>query len=281
MISFPSHIQIETSLACNSRCVFCPHKEMRRGPRNMADAVWKKIVDESRGRGIVYRPFMINEPFVDLRMPGIVRYIKQDATARVEFNSNGNVPAACDLPALIGAGIDLIRFSLDGASPESFSKSGRGGDYHAIVANILRFVAERDRQQSSCAIEVRMIDLPENREEQPRFLEFWQTRADKATITELYDWPWSGQTGPFRAPCPKIRSEMFFMTDGRAVLCCWDAFARGVVGDVNERTVEQIWLGEENQRCRDLLSRGERDAITLCSRCDAYQKFDFTRWPGY
>ena len=71
------------------------------------------------------------------------------------------------------------------------------------------------------------------------------------------------------------------MVDGRAVLCCWDAFARAVVGDVKEKTVEEIWLGETNQKYRQYLDNGEREKIELCSRCDAYKGYDFSTWTGY
>jgi hypothetical protein len=146
---------------------------------------------------------------------------------------------------------------------------------------VLGFIDERNRLRSKCHIEVRMIDLEITRGEQQDFINFWKQHADEATITQLYDWPWSGQTECLRAPCPKIKDEMFFMVDGRAVLCCWDAFARGIVGDINNRTVEEIWLGNPNQQFRNLLEKGKRDKILLCSRCDAFKKYDFSKWPGY
>jgi len=281
MISFPKYIQIETSIVCNSNCVFCPHKEMERGPDYMEERIWKKIIDESRGRGIIYRPFMINEPFVDLRIPDVIRYIKKDSTAKVEFNSNGNFHPKFDVSSALKAGIDWIRFSIDGFTEDTFKKTGRGGKFDRIVSNVLAFIDERNRQGSSCHVEVRMIDLDITRNEQQDFLSFWRQHADEATITQLYDWPWSGQTDCHRAPCPKIKNEMFFMVDGRAVLCCWDAFGRGIIGDINNRTVEEIWLGNPNQQFRQLLDKGERDKILLCSRCDAFKKFDFSNWSGY
>jgi hypothetical protein len=281
MESFPKYIQIETSIVCNSNCVFCPHKEMERGPDYMEDWVWKKIIDDSRGKGIIYRPFMINEPFVDLRIPEILKYIRKDPTARVEFNSNGNFHPKFDFAAAIEAGIDWMRFSIDGHTEKTFKKSGRGGNFKKIVSNVHAFIEERNRQKSECHIEVRMIDMDITRPEHEDFVEYWSRYADEATITKLYNWPWSGQKDCFKAPCPKIRSEMFFMTDGRAVLCCWDAFARGVVGDVTRQTVEEIWLGNPNQKFRELLNKGERDKIHLCSRCDAFSGYDFSKWTGY
>lgn len=281
MILFPKIIQIETNLVCNSHCVFCPHNEMQREPRYMDDAVWKKIVDESRNRGVIYRPFMVNEPLTEKRMPQIINYIKQDSTAKVELNSNGNYPPNADIKAILNQGLDFIRFSIDGFREETFKKSGRGGNFKKIVENVLRFVEERERQNSTCYIEVRMIDMNVTENEKHEFIDFWNKNADKGTVTSLYEWPWSGQTEPFAAPCPKIREEMYFMTNGNAVLCCWDAFGRGVVGNIKEQTVEEIWLSETNQKYRSWLNNGERDKILLCSRCDAFKNYDFSNWKGY
>jgi len=281
MVLFPKYIQIETSIVCNSHCVFCPHTEMHRSPNYMEDHLWKKIIDESRNKNIIYRPFMVNEPFADYRLPEIIRYIKLDNTAKVELNSNGNFPVKADIAAIISAGVDWIRFSIDGFTQESFSQSGRGGRLDKIVDDVQNFIAERNRQNNDCFVEVRMIDMDINKHEQQAFIDFWSQYANKATITSLYDWPWSGQTEPHHAPCPKIREEMFFMTDGNAVLCCWDAFARGVIGNANNNTVEEIWLGETNKQYKAWLNNGERDKIVLCSRCDAYKNYDFSNWKGY
>ncbi len=57
----PRFIQIETNLACNAKCPFCPYVHMERGPKVMEDHIWRKIVDETRNLGITYRPFLINE----------------------------------------------------------------------------------------------------------------------------------------------------------------------------------------------------------------------------
>ena len=88
----PRYIQLETVTKCNASCKFCPQHEINRDPGRMPTETWKKIVDDTRGWGITYRPFLTNEPFVDTRMPEIVAYIKQnDTTAKVEFNTNGEL----------------------------------------------------------------------------------------------------------------------------------------------------------------------------------------------
>ncbi len=43
---FPAVVRIETTNACNARCVICPHKQMARPVRQMDDALYGRIVDE-------------------------------------------------------------------------------------------------------------------------------------------------------------------------------------------------------------------------------------------
>ena len=43
----PKIIQIETTIACNATCWFCPQKHATRKPMFMEEKNWKKIIDET------------------------------------------------------------------------------------------------------------------------------------------------------------------------------------------------------------------------------------------
>ncbi len=271
----PRYIQIETIIGCDANCPFCPQKNIDRKPVIMPDSTWRKIIDDTRGLGITYRPFLQNEALIDKRLPEIVAYIKEDSTARAEINTNGNLLKEKMSRALIDAGIDLMRFSIDAFSPETYSQCRVGLDYNRVVDNINRFteiVAEGERHVTC---EVRMIDMDINKHEHKPFIDYWNGRADRALIVPLYNWPWDEGVEMVKKPCIKMREEMFFYTDGRAVLCCWDIAGRAVIGDVTKESVLEIWNGEVRRRYADHLSRGERDKIPLCSRCDAYKDRHF------
>lgn len=271
----PRAIQIETNLACNAKCPFCPYTHLERGPKVMEDWIWRKIVDETRGLGVIYRPFLINEPLSERRLPEILRYIKEDATARVEINSNGGLMTEKRAHEVLDAGLDVVRFSVDGFSRETYDKSRVGVDYDAVVRNVNRFVEIRNARGHHCQVEVRMIDMPENKHEQAAYLDYWTPRVDDVLVVPLYRWPWEGQEQAVRKPCLKILDEMFFYTDGSAPLCCWDSAGRGLVGDVKTQSVLEIWNGPVMKAMRELLNRGRRDLIHLCSRCDAYADVKF------
>ena len=271
----PRAIQIETNLACNAECPFCPYVHLDRGPKAMEDWVWRKIVDETRGLGIVYRPFLINEPLSEKRLPEIIRYIKRDPTAMVEINTNGGLLNEKRSRDILDAGIDVVRLSVDGFSKQTYDPARPGVDYDTVVRNVHRFVEMREAGGHRVHVEMRMIDMPENKHEQAAYVDYWKPVVDEVLIVPLYRWPWEGQEKPVLKPCLKIVDEMFFYTDGSAPLCCWDSAGRGIVGNVKEESVLDIWNGRVMAAMRTLLDRGRRDLIHLCSRCDAYANVRF------
>ena len=144
------------------------------------------------------------------------------------------------------------------------------------------FLEQVKERKMDVQTEVRMIKLPGTDQEQIEFREYWQQRnPDNILFTDLYSYPWENQTESTNIPCLKIENELFFYVDGTATLCCWDAEARQIIGDVKTENALDIWNGQEMNRCRSLLDAGKRDELTLCSRCDAYTNTDFSDWEGF
>lgn len=274
----PRYIEIETTIVCNAHCWFCPQNNTLRQPSYMEDWVWRKIVDETRGLGVVYRPFLLNEPFMDRRMPTISRYIKEDPTAVLEFNTNGEALTPKVADRMIDLGVDVMRFSVDGYHRSTFDES-RGISYDKVYHNVEYFIRAARESGKDIHTEVRMIQLPGTENEQEDFRKYWEDRGpDDVVFTKLYRYPWEGQTEAVNIPCLKIADEMFFYVSGEATLCCWDSKGRAIVGDVKNEHVLDIWNGQAMANYRALLDAGRREDILLCSRCDAYTDVDWSRW---
>ena len=125
-----------------------------------------------------------------------------------------------------------------------------------------------------------MIEVPENRHEIEAYRAYWGPRCSEVLVTQLYQWPWTGQKREdvVLKPCLKILDEMFFYTDGDATVCCWDVHGRAIIGNVNEQSVQEIWEGHAAACMRGILDDGRRDLLQLCSRCNAYQDYDFAKF---
>ncbi|NIM19015.1 MAG: radical SAM protein [Candidatus Latescibacteria bacterium] len=277
----PDYIQIETNVACNAECPFCPQNELVRRPKTMRNDVWKKIVDETRGLGITYRPFLVNEPLTDRRLGEIMRYIRRDDTAKIELNTNGELLDREFALEILDAGIDVMRFSIDGYSEETFSRARIGLDFRKTIDRTLDFVRLARERNGANRIEVRMIETEETRPEIDDFKKFWKKAGAEPVITTLYHWPWEPGVRSVQLPCIKVLKEMFFLVNGKATLCCWDTHERAIIGDVTREHTLDIWTGAINRRFRSLLAEGRRDQILLCSRCDAYKDREFEGFPSY
>jgi len=280
----PRFLQLETVTKCNARCPFCPQNEIERGVAKMPDEIWQQVVEQTRGWGLTYRPFLTNEPFVDVRQPELCRFIKQnDPTAKVEYNTNGELMTEKMARAILAAGVDIIRFSIDGLSRETYEPSRVGVDFDRVYARVpefLRIWRDEGYEAKGVFTEVRCIRVPENEHELADYRAYWQPRCSEVVITELYQWPWTGQ-GPqdvVARPCLKILDELFVYANGNVTMCCWDVHERAVIGNVLEQTIAEIWTGHAVNHLRALLDDGRRDLIHLCSRCNAYKNYDFSRF---
>lgn len=272
----PKIIQIETTVVCNANCPFCPQKRVKRLPKFMEDSVFYRIVDQTRGMGILYRPFLLSEPFCDSRIIKFINYIKQDPTARVDIDSNGGLLTKEQAEKLADCDLEETRFSIDGLYDETYIPR-RGLNRASVYRNVEYFASLVRKRQLKTKIVVRMIHIPGKEDEEEKYMNYWKERVDEVVITREYRYPWEGQTKPFLAPCPKIKQEMFFFVNGNAALCCWDAKERSRVGNVKNESVLDIWNGKLMSLHRKLLDAGRRDCIPLCSRCDAFSNYDFRK----
>jgi hypothetical protein len=213
-------------------------------------------------------------------MGKIMKYIREDETARIEINTNGELMTEQMAHDVLEAGIDVIRFSIDGFSEATFSQARVGVDYERTVDRTLKFIRLAKRMGGAGRIEIRMIDMEVNRPEHAAYKKFWSEAGAIPLITSLYRWPWEAGVRGVNVPCLKVLREMFFFVNGKATLCCWDSHERGVVGDVARQHVLDIWNGEINRHYRSLLAGGKRDQLLLCSRCEAYKDRQFEGFPS-
>lgn len=48
---FPKLVRIETTNACNARCVICPHPDLQRPITHMDSALFERVIDECAAEG--------------------------------------------------------------------------------------------------------------------------------------------------------------------------------------------------------------------------------------
>src|SRR5262245_55677531 len=115
----PLCVYLETPNRCNLLCTTCPRTSAELEPP--ADMSWKlftTIVDQipNLQRALLHG---VGEPMLVRNLPRMVRYLKDRGTY-VLFNTNGTLLNERNGRALIEAGLDELRVSLDASNAKSF-----------------------------------------------------------------------------------------------------------------------------------------------------------------
>src|ERR1700739_3391932 len=141
----PVCLYLETTNRCNLLCTTCPRTyEELEPPADMSWSLFTSIVDQvpNLQRAVLHG---VGEPMLVKNLPKMVRYLKERGTY-VLFNTNGTVLTERNGLALIDAGLDELRVSLDAANAKSYL-AVRGKDYFKrILKNVRAFRELQERE---------------------------------------------------------------------------------------------------------------------------------------
>lgn len=178
----PVCLYLEVTNRCNLLCTTCPRTYAELEPP--ADIAWDlftRIVDQipNLARAVLHG---VGEPMLVKNLPDMVRYLKARGTY-VLFNTNGTVLTEKNGRALIEAGLDELRVSLDASTPESYRKV-RGKDYfRRILRNVKAFRAMQRREGHSLPrVSAWLTGLKETIDELPAFVRV----AAEIDVKEVY-----------------------------------------------------------------------------------------------
>jgi MoaA/NifB/PqqE/SkfB family radical SAM enzyme len=178
----PVCLYLETTNRCNLLCTTCPRTYEQLEPE--ADMPWElftSLIDQypNIARVVLHG---IGEPMLVKDLPQRVAYLKA-RNIYVLFNTNGTLLTKANGRALIEAGLDELRVSLDAADPEVFQMV-RGKDFFSkIVDNVKNFTAiQRELNAPKPRVSLWLTGLRETVDQLPNFVRL----AHSIGVTEVY-----------------------------------------------------------------------------------------------
>jgi len=142
----PVCLYLEVTNRCNLLCTTCPRTyEDLEPPADLSWDLFTRIVEQAPDlvRAVLHG---VGEPMLVKDLPRMVEYLKARGVY-VLFNTNGTVLNARNGRALIAAGLDELRVSLDASTRDSF-KTIRGADYfNRIIRNVRAFRELQQRER--------------------------------------------------------------------------------------------------------------------------------------
>jgi MoaA/NifB/PqqE/SkfB family radical SAM enzyme len=178
----PVCLYLEVTNRCNLLCTTCPrtYAELE-PPADMSWGLFTTIVDQlpDLQRAVLHG---VGEPMLVRNLPRMVKYLK-DRGVYVLFNTNGTVLNDKNGRALIEAGLDELRVSLDASNAASY-KAIRGKDYfNRILRNVRGFREMQEREGHAVPrVSAWLTGLKETVAELPAFV---QVAADIG-VREVY-----------------------------------------------------------------------------------------------
>src|SRR5258708_4694294 len=169
--TLPRSIYIEPTSRCNELCQQCPRTLLsREDDRDLSFDNFRYIVNEFPvlDRVVLHG---LGEPLLNKDLPLMIKYLKERGTY-VLFNSNGILLNAKRGQALIDAGLDEYRLSMDGATRETYARV-RGVDaFEKIWRNVGSFLTRQKAQDASKpAFSLWFTAMRENLHELPALVE--------------------------------------------------------------------------------------------------------------
>ena len=179
----PTQVYIEVTNHCNSLCVSCPltynHFFPQEPKHHLGWDNFRHIVDQfpRLDRVILHG---IGEPLLNKELPRFVAHLKE-RSAEVLFNTNAILLDQKHGDALVEAGLDELRVSLDAVTPELYSQL-RGVDRLPQVIQNLKAFVKRHGGQKHPRVSLWWVALQSNLSQLPDFVRF----AAQIGISEVY-----------------------------------------------------------------------------------------------
>jgi MoaA/NifB/PqqE/SkfB family radical SAM enzyme len=263
---FPAVVRLETTNACNARCIICPHREMRRPITTMDEGLYTQLIDEcaeARCREVHLHNF--GEPMMDKRIEDRIVYAKGKGIRRVKIFCNGSLLTTARAKRLLDAGLDEIKVSLDGATREEFERIRPPLRFDTVVQNVVELVKLRNAARSKMKIRVACCSTTDKE----ATMQSLEKVVDAFSFGKLHNWGGQDTVNKrIRKPCSRLWRTFTVLANGDVSLCCLDYDGQQILGHIDSRhSIRDIWQDQPYRKVRSAHREACQEKIPLCANC--------------
>lgn len=287
---FPLYILTELTFTCNYRCPQCilgePEEAKKMQPEIplMPMKLFKKIIDEGEKFGC--KSFCVNhtsEPLLVRDLVERIEYAKEKGFLDILMNTNGELLNEEISRKFVNSGLTRLMVSIDANSSETFKKIRVGGNFDKVRNNVLNFVKIRNEMGSKLPLVRTSFVLQKiNQHEKDDFVNFWKDKVDYVHI-QSFSKPFETsddsrilENNPYKTlndsqetifRCDQPNNRIVIRSDGEVLPCCsWFGYEIPS-GNINEKSIYEIWNGEKMKNLRQLHSEGRYEENETCKKC--------------
>ncbi len=287
----PYNMRLEISSLCNLRCVYCAHSaEHGQFEGNMPMELFQKVIKDMMDFPEQVKKidmFGFGESLMNPCFPDMVRIARMANVAeRIDITTNGILLTPEKIDAVLAAGIDIIRISLQGLDAYSYKKTcGVSIDFEKFLRSLHYLYAHRDKTRvymKIADVAIKGIRDGKGRLESlfgaisdrlyiETILPIYSNVAYDAIDTHISKNYVAGREGVPTLKVHKVCHRPFFRLSVRAngdiTAACCDATRDVVYGNAYRDKVAQIWNGAKHHAFLKMQLQGKRFFHPSCKDC--------------
>jgi sulfatase maturation enzyme AslB (radical SAM superfamily) len=270
---------IDVCTVCNHRCVFCPSHDRRavRTVLPLADFCLAMSQLAAATRIEELGLSAKGEPLLNPELAAIVSAAKREfSVPYVYISTNGALLDQARLAALLDAGLDSLKFSLNAFDRETYAAVHGRDDFEAVLANVRGAIAARQGGRRLRILISAVSELPgeailgrlgdllgEGLGQVDRIVRYGRCYMPDCHVERAPD-PAS------LAPCPLIFREVYIDASLDLMPCCVDYFGELRFGSLRKTPLAELWNGPDFEHLRELHQSRTLPADHLCAKCLAH-----------
>ena len=282
MSEFPLNVIVEVGNHCNLNCTTCINDKLTRPKGFMSMTLYRKIIDEIAQQNPHTRIWLdfYGEPLlVGYKLYYMIDYARRKGCDNVNINTNGTLITEEMAHMLLDSGINFISIDVDGFSKEVYESIRIGASRDKLYHNIEYLLSQKKaRGLKEPIIEVKAMEMEENREEIGQIVTYWRERGAWTTVRRLISW--GGQHGDIaaalegdeeRLACGHAVGVCAITWDGNVVTCAMDADGKGIYGNVCQDSILKIWETRNDALVKKHLEHRFDELPAVCRGCNDWK----------
>jgi len=180
---------------------------------------------------------------------------------------------------VVKSGLNNVFVGLDATTADVYSQIRCGGDFEKTVQNIIYYKEMLDKfGQPDQEIVVQFIDMPINHHQCEDFIEFWKKYNISVKLRPILTYlsanelKYGSNIGKIeRLPCHWVMNAMPISADGFSLWCGCDYDGKGICGNLNESSIEELWNTTKKEQ-RRVQQEGKWDELPeFCKNCEDWR----------
>lgn len=251
-------LHIELSNVCNHQCIFCASRKMTRKKGFMDEKLLQRLLDEAYEEGFREVGFYLNgEPFMSKNLAAYVKRAKQKGYSYVYLDSNGGAVQFEFIEEVLDAGLDSIKYSINGTNRENYQFIHGRDDFERALVNLKKTYQYKKEKNPSLNVYVSIAVTKYIEDSLDNFVKQIEHDCDEVLINDVIEMggymteeiPRIRPTEKLHdlsmcIPCYMLWNGLYITYEGYATACCADYQNYLVYADLNKTTIKDAWHNE-------------------------------------